>query len=165
MINGAVSDPALWEPYRPLLGRVPDGRKARVPLFDPILFGYLSVMAGSGVGALPALYNAIALRRFGRAAVAVALGLMGRLGFHLLIGAASAAGITNVALVFLMGRLLHLGFGILLAWSQWGTVRGHRVLGGRIVPLLYCVLTTFVILQFLLPFKMLLFLLGVGPND
>jgi hypothetical protein len=146
--------------YRPVLGSVPDGRRSRLPLFDPLFCGYLAPMLGSLVAAVPAVYNAIALRRVAPALVALAIGIGGRDGFGFLLVSLVESGVKNIALVVLAGRVFHAVLGILIGASQWPYVRGHRILGGKTLPLLYGVLAA-VALTALLPGKLTLALLGL----
>jgi hypothetical protein len=97
-------------------------------------------MLGSGVASLLALYNAMALRRAGLALVALAVGAAGWAGFGFLVVTTVSAGLKNVALALLLARIVNVGLGALLGWSQWAHVRGHEFLGGRTVVLLHGVL-------------------------
>jgi hypothetical protein len=147
-------------PYRPVLSRVPDGRRANAPLFDPLFFGYAALMLGAFPASLAALYNAAALRRWKTAALAVLIGIGGWVGFGLVLGALFLAGVKNAALAVFAGRVFSIALGALLAYTQWGHVRGHRILGGRRVPLLYAVLGALA-LQLVLPRRVILLLIGV----
>jgi hypothetical protein len=129
---------------RLLLQRVPDARRAPWPLLPPVLFPYLALMLGSAVAALAALYNAIGLRRPRLALVALAVGAVGWVGFGLLFAVVVSAGVGNPALALLCARLLNVGLGTLLAWSQWAHARGHEFLNGRTVVLLHAVLAAFI---------------------
>jgi len=145
-----------------LLQRVPDGRRASLPLLSPVFFPYAALMLGPAVAGACALYNAVALRRGGLAVVAVVLGLLGWVGFGFVVAAAVAGGLENGLLALLPARLLNVGFGTLLAWSQWGHVRGHQFLDGKAVPLLHAVLVAFAAI-FIIPLRARLLLEGLWP--
>jgi hypothetical protein len=127
-----------------LLGGVSDARRAPWPLLPPVLFPYVALMLGAAVAAVLALYNALALRRPRPAVVALVVGALGWAGFGFLFAMLVGGGLKNGALALLPARLLNVGLGVLLAWSQWSYVRGHRFLDGRTVPLLHGVLAAFV---------------------
>jgi hypothetical protein len=114
-----------------------------VPLFAPIFFGYSALMLGSGVTAVLAAYNALALRRFGLAFVNLALGLCGLLVSMVALFGVLALGVENPHLVVLTGRLVQIGFGALIAWTQWRHVGGHDFLDGKTIPLLGSLLAAF----------------------
>ena len=140
-----------------LLQRVPDARRARAPLLPAIFLPYVALMLGSGVAAACALYNAIALRRMRLVVWAVVLGVLGWVGFNLVIGIVIRLGLSNVVLAVLPARLVNLGLGALLAWTQWAHVRGHTFLAGRTVPLLHAVLAAFALVLVLpVPAKLVL---------
>jgi hypothetical protein len=145
-----------------LLQRVPDARRAPLPLFPPVLLPYVALMLGVAVAGLLALYNSLALRRARPAMVAVAVGVVGWLGFGSLFSMLWAAGLHNALLALLFARLLNVGLGAALAWSQWSHVRGHTFLDGRTVVLLHAVLAAFV-LVLVMPFKLRLALEGLWP--
>jgi hypothetical protein len=132
-----------------LLERVPDARKAPWPLLPPVLFPYVALMLGIAVAALLALYNSVALRRVKPALAALLVGVLGWLGFGFLFAMLIGGGMRNVALALLPVRLVSVGLGALLAWSQWSHVRGHRFLDGRTVQLLHGVLAAFAATYFL----------------
>ena len=126
--------------YTAVLGRVPDGRRGRLPLLSPVLLGYLSLLLGAPLAAFGAGYNALVLRRARPLLAALAVGVFGWFAFGLLLNLLWSRGTRNFALLLLAGRLLHVALGCLLAWSQWAHFRGHRFLDGREVPLLPSVL-------------------------
>lgn len=132
-----------------LLQRVPNGRRAPVRLFTAVFLPYASLMLGPAVAAACALYNALALRRVRPAVVAVFLGLAGWVGFGFFLEVVVSAGLKTPSLALLPGRLMNIGVGVLLAWSQWAYVRGHRFLDGRVVGLLPSVMVAFAIFVFL----------------
>ncbi|MGH9884676.1 MAG: hypothetical protein ACREBE_04060 [bacterium] len=148
--------------YTPVLGRVPDARRAPIPLFPPAVLGYLALMLGAGVAGTLALWNALALRRAGVALVSLALGLVGWAGYGAVIVATASSGVKNVAVLLLLARVFSLAIGIVLAWHQTAQVRGHSFLDGRTVPLLPCIVAGLV-LSLLLPWRVLLVLMGYWP--
>ncbi len=143
-----------------LLQRVPDARRAPLRLFPPVLLPYVALMLGVAVAGVLALYNSLALRRARPAIVAVAVGVVGWLGFGFLFAMLVAAGLHNVLLALLPVRLVNVGLGAVLAWSQWSHVRGHTFLEGRTVVLLHAVLAAFV-LVLLMPVRLRLVLEGL----
>ena len=126
--------------YTAVLARVPDGRRGKLPLFGPVLLGYLALLLGAPLAAACAGYNALVLRRARPFLAALAVGAFGWFAFGFLFQLLWSRGGRNVALLLLAGRLLHVSLGCLLAWSQWAHFRGHRFLEGREVPLLPAVL-------------------------
>lgn len=146
--------------YEPRLLKMPDGRRAAMPLFNPVIIGYVSLMLGSLAGAALAVYNAIALRRARPLVRAVFLGGLGWLGFLIVVSALWHAGLKNPNLAILAGRLFHLVVGILLGAGQVPYVRGHAILGGGEVPFLPAFLGAFA-LTFVLPPRIQLLLLGL----
>jgi hypothetical protein len=146
-------------PYRPQLDRLPDARRGAVPILDPVLLGYVALMLGSAVAGLLALYNAVVLRRPRLALIAVGTGAAGWVAFGAAAVAMIAAGLDQAAPLLLVARLLSLGFGILLAWSQWASARGHRFLAGPVVALLPSLLVALA-LTFVLPWRTQLLMQG-----
>ena len=126
--------------YTAVLARMPDGRRGRLPLFGPVLLGYLALFLGAPLAAACAGYNALVLRRARPLLAALAVGTFGWFAFGFLIQLLWSRGARNFALLLLAGRLLNAALGCLLAWSQWAYFRGHRFLDGREVPLLPAVL-------------------------
>jgi hypothetical protein len=136
--------------YQPQLQRIPDARKAPVPLIPVFLLLYIFLAFGGLAGGIAALYNAVALRR-------------PWLIFAGLVAAASAfvlsfAAIYTMAVTGMSGRALglplqlsYLGFGGLLGWQQWAHVRGHDHLDGQTVPVLQGFLGLFALQWFLSP--------------
>lgn len=145
-----------------LLQRVPDARRAPLPLVPPVLLPYVALMLGIAVAGLLALFNSLALRRAKPAVVAVVVGVAGWLGFGLLFAVLVAGGLDNIPLALLPVRLLNIGLGAVLAWSQWSHVRGHTFLDGRTVVLLHAVLAAFV-LVLVMPVRLRLVLEGLWP--
>ena len=143
-----------------LLQRVPDARRAPLQLFPPVLLPYVALMLGIAVAGLLALYNSLALRRAKPAIVAVAVGVVGWLGFGFLFAMLVAGGLDNIPLALLPVRLLNVGLGAVLAWSQWSHVRGHTFLDGRTVVLLHAVLVALAI-ALLMPVRLRLVLEGL----
>jgi hypothetical protein len=146
--------------YLPALARVPDARRAPLPLFEPVLLAYVALLLGAPVASLLALFNAAVLRRPGPALLAAAAAAGSWLGFAALVSVLWELGARNVPLIILGGRIVHLLVGVLLAWSQWAHHRGHVFLDGREVPLLPAVLTAMA-LNYVLPFPFLLWLWGL----
>lgn len=66
----------------------------------------------------------------------------------------------NYRLVRVVGYLVHVLFGALLVPSQWRHFRGHRHLGGKVIPLLG-VAVAGILVQLALPPRVLLLLLGL----
>lgn len=145
-----------------LLQRVPDARRAPWPLLPPALLPYVALMLGVAVASLLAAYNALALRRARLALVALAVGIAGWLGFGLLFSLALSGGLQNVLLALLPARLVNVLLGVLLAWTQWGHVRGHAFLDGPTVALVHAVLAAFVAVL-ILPIRPQLLLEGLWP--
>jgi len=143
----------------PLLSRVPDARRSRLPLFPAAYFPYAALMIGAAPAAVCALWNAAGVRRWRPAIAALLLGAASWAGFGVVVGL-GMHGTRNLALVVIGARLVNLGFGLLLARTQWAYVRGHRFLGGAAVPLLQAVLATLV-LALVLPTSTLLALWGL----
>lgn len=147
------------EPYKPILGRLPDGRVGRFPLFEPVAFGYLAVSLGGPVASVCALYNGLLLRRTGLVLRAIVIGALSFVCFFVAVTSLIGGGTTDGAVIRLVGSLIHLLFGALLAASQWDHFRGHRLLGGAVVPLLGTVIAG-VLLRTILPTEVVLILLG-----
>lgn len=145
-----------------LLRRVPDARRAPWPLLPPVFLPYLALMLGAGPAALAALYNAIGLRRPRLALTALIVGLVGGASFAVMAALAVRGGIENPALALLPARLVNVGLGAALAWSQWAHLRGHEFLDGRTVPLLHAVLLTLAAVL-LIPSRAQLALEGLWP--
>lgn len=143
-----------------LLQCLPDARRALWPLLPPAALAYLALMLGAAPAALCALYNAVALRRPRPAALAIVVGVVGWVGFGVVFGLLVAAGLKPVALAVLFARIVNVGLGVLLAWSQWAHARGHGFLKGRMLPLLPIVLAAFAAVM-LLPHRLWLLLQGL----
>ena len=150
-------------PLQPLLRRYPDAREARVPLIEPVLLPYVALMFGSSAAALLATYNSIALRRWGLAALSVAMGIIGWLAFAAIVLAALAHPDWNLHLAVLGGRALHFLLGGLLLFQQRRIVHGHAFLGGRMVPMRASYLLAFG-LAFVIPNTIVALMLGVPPG-
>jgi chromate transport protein ChrA len=148
------------ETYPLVLSRHPDARKARLPLFEPLAFGYLALSLGGPVASLCAIYNGLLLRRPGLAIRALVVGLLSAVTFFVTVAFLIGAGMENYRLVRVVGYLVHVLFGALLVASQWRHFRGHRHLGGKVIPLLGAVVAG-ILLQLALPPKILLLLLGL----
>jgi hypothetical protein len=127
------------------LSRVPDARRSRLPLFEPAFLPYAALMIGAAPAAVVALWNAVGVRRWRPAALALVCGVAGWVGFGIIIQLLLGAGWRSLSLAIIVARLANLGFGLLLARSQWAYARGHRFLGGRAVPLLPAVVVTLVV--------------------
>lgn len=146
--------------YAPVLARHPDARKAALPLFEPLTFGYLALLLGGPVASVCALYNGLLLRRPGLVARAILVGVLSAVAFFLTVAFLLGAGAENFRVIRLAGYLVHVLFGALLVTSQWRHFRGHRFLGGSVIPLLWVVIAG-IVLQLLLPPKVVFFLLGI----
>ena len=122
-----------------VLQSVPDGRVAPIPLARPELLIYLALLIGIVPTALLTLGVGASLRRGRLVLQAAAIGL---LGFLLplavfLAGLAIAGEALHVPLAFVVVRVLSVGFGWVLYTVARPHVRGHQVLGGRTLPLLW----------------------------
>ena len=146
-------------PYEARLVRVPDGRRAPLALLDPVFLGYAGLILGAPFAGLCALYNAVLLRRLSLAVEAIAVGLGSWLLFWPVANWIYDLGLDNVRLIRLVLKAIAVGLGALLASRQWPHVRGHRVLDGQIVPLLWCVVIGFALVMWM-PAGLALRLLG-----
>lgn len=146
--------------YEPVLSRHPDARKARLPLFEPLAFGYLALSLGGPVASLCAIYNGLLLRRPGLVVRAILVGVLSALAFVLTVALLIGTGVENYQLVRTVGYLVHVLFGALLVISQWRHFAGHKFLGGSAIPLLWVVIAG-ILLQLQLPPKIALLLLGL----
>jgi hypothetical protein len=117
----------------PLLQREPDARKAPVAAFGEVTPLYLALMLGVPLAALTVLWNAVWMRRPGRALSSLVLGVAGSVACTLALGAAVKAG-ANVSLAFFVAQITAVGVGFVLYRLQRSIVRGHRLLQGRVVP-------------------------------
>lgn len=152
--------PASVVPYPERLSRYPDARRASVPLAGPFLVAVLSLAFGAGPGALLAIYNAVAIRRWGRAVAAGLLGLVASVSFLLALAALhTAEAPTNVG--FLVGRAVHAVFGILLVATQLRPVLGHFRLRGPEIPTLPTALAVMA-LTFVVPGRFVLGTMSLG---
>lgn len=145
---------------KPLLARHPDARRAPAPLLEPILLPYVAIMFGSVVAAAVATYNALMLRRPALIARSLLLGVMGWLGFLMMPALLRPAGITNLSVAVILGRLVHFAIGGVMFWIFRPHAGGHEFLGGKNVPLLPSYLVAFLI-AWNLPARVTLMLLGV----
>lgn len=149
-------------PLRPLLQRYPNARAASVPLLEPVLLPYVSLLLGSACAGALAAYNAIAMRRWALAAVCVAIGAAGWLAFAaIVIGVENAN--ANVRLVIFVGRAMQFILGGVLFALQRRSVRGHEFLHGRMLPLPATYLLAFG-LAMVMPGTVLALMLGVPPG-
>jgi len=146
--------------YPAILSRHPDARKARMPLFEPLTFGYLALSLGGPVASLCALYNGLLLRRPALVLRAVLVGVFSAVAFFLTVVFLLGAGLENYSLLRVIGYLVHVLFGALLVTSQWHHFHGHAFLRGRAIPLLWVVVAG-IVLQLMLPPKVVLLLLGL----
>lgn len=156
-------DGAFDGPLRPLLARYPDARRANVPLFEPVLLPFVALMFGAPAAGALAAYNAIALRRWARAAAAIAIGIAGWLAFVFIIVVSDSLITHNARLVILIGRAMHFLLGAVLYLQQRRIVTGHEFLAGRMVPMRASYLLAFA-LQFVIPGALLALMLGVPPG-
>lgn len=146
--------------YERVLSGYPDARRARLPLFEPLAFGYLALSLGGPVASLCALYNGLLLRRPGLVLRAILVGAFSALAFFLTVAFLLGAGLENYSFVRVIGYLVHVLFGALLVSSQWRHFHGHAFLRGRAIPLLWVVIAG-IVLQLMLPPKVVLLLLGL----
>ena len=149
-------------PLRPLLQRYPNARAASVPLFQPVLLPYVALLFGSAAAGLLAACNSVAMRRWGLAALSIAIGITGWLSFAAIVIAASDAN-ANIRLVVFAGRALHFILGGVLFALQRRSVHGHEFLRGRMLPLQATYLLAFG-LAIVIPGSVLALLLGVPPG-
>lgn len=143
---------------RPQLGRYPDARRATVPLFDAVLLSYLGLAFGAGVAGLIGCFNAVAIRRFGLAALSLLTGAAAWLSYAFVLQAVDRA-THNVPLAVFAGRAMHFAVGSGLYFTQRAYVRGHTFLGGTKLPVMQTYAAA-VLLVILLPNAVLWFLLG-----
>jgi hypothetical protein len=147
---------------RPLLKRYPDARRAPIPLVEPVLLPYLALLFGSAVAGVVAAYNAVAIRRFGLAALSLAAGAAGWAAFALLvIRVEDAHG--NLELALIVGRILHFIIGGWLFLTERPYLRGHAFLQGRMLPVVLTYVVAFVI-ALVMPADIWLLLTGVPPG-
>jgi hypothetical protein len=148
---------------RPSLRRYPDARRAFATQIDPLLLPYVSIMFGSAAAGLIACYNAIVMRRFGQALLALLTGIIGWVACVLMVSAANDANVENVGFVLIGVRVLHFAVGGLLFFMQRPHVHGSVFLGGRLTPIAITYAAAFV-LAVMMPVRVLLILLGVPPG-
>lgn len=89
--------------YEPVLSRHPDARKARLPLFEPLAFGYLALWLGGPVASLCAIYNGLLPRRLGLVVRAILVGVLSALAFVLTVALLIGTGVENHRLVRIVG--------------------------------------------------------------
>jgi hypothetical protein len=147
---------------RPLLARYPDGRRSPLPLVEPVLLPYLALLFGSAVAGVVGAYNALAIRRFGLAALSLAAGAVGWFAFALLVVRVDDAH-GNVELAVIAGRFLHFIIGGLLFLKQRPYARGHAFLQGTMLPVVMTYIAALVI-TLAMPSKILALLVGVPPG-
>lgn len=145
---------------QPLLRRHPDARRSGIPLLDPILLPYVALMLGSGVAALAACYNALLLRRAGLALRSIFLAVVGWVLFLVVVVGTRRAGLENLAVGLILGRVVHFACGGVLYWMQRPYFRGHQFLRGPVIPMLASYLVALLV-SMKLPVKVTLLLLGV----
>lgn len=145
---------------RPSLRRYPDARRAAAPQIDPLLLPYVAIMFGSAVAGLIACYNAIVIRRFGHALLALLFGAFVWIGCVLV---ASAANQANIGFILITVRVLHFLAGGILFFVQRPHVHGSAFLRGSVAPVAACYVAALVI-ALTLPVRVMLVLLGVPPG-
>jgi len=143
---------------RPQVRRFPDARRASLPLFDAVLLSYIGLAFGAGVAGLIGCFNAVAIRRFGLAALSLLTGAVAWLSYAFIIEAVDRA-THNVPLAIFAGRAMHFAVGSGLYFAQRAYIRGHTFLGGTKLPVMQTYVAA-VLLLFLLPNAVLWFLLG-----
>lgn len=148
------------DPSKPLLRRHPDARKGRAPLLHPILLPYLALMFGSAVAGLAGTFNALMLRRTSLALKSLAIGAAGWLSFMLVVALVRKAGVENVAVAVVIGRVMHFALGGALYFVHRPHFRGHEFLNGKTAPLLGSYLVA-ILASMYMPAKLTLLLLGV----
>ena len=115
---------------RPLLRHLPDARRSRMYLIDPVLFPYLALLFGLPIVVLFSCFNAAALRRWGLLAASLGIGVGGWLAFLFSVGS-----LRHTAFALIGGRAVNFAVGILFFLLQRAHIRGHAFLGGQLVPL------------------------------
>jgi hypothetical protein len=148
---------------RPSLRRYPDARRAAAPQIDPLLLPYAALMLGSAVAGVLAFYNAIVIRRFGNALLALLLGAAGWICCVLMVAAANDARVENVGFVLLGVRVVHFVIGGILFFLQRPHVHGNVFLRGDVAPTRASYFAALAIAWFL-PIRIVLVLLGVPPG-
>jgi hypothetical protein len=148
---------------KPQLKRYPDARRGRWRLVPSALLGYFGLFLGPGVAGLLGVANGLALRRYGLAAGAFAIGAVSWVVCPIAaVLVARAAGIDSLGFVLLMSRLLGAVTGIWLALRSSPHVRGHVFLRGRTFPVLEPVLAA-TVLSFVIPARFILIVSGFWP--
>ena len=140
---------------RPLLRHLPDARRSRMYLVDPVLFPYLALLFGLPIVVLFSCFNAAALRRWGLLAASLGLGVFGWMGFIQAVNVLS-----DTAFALIGGRAVNFAFGIVFYFLQRAHIRGHAFLGGQLVPLRPFYIGALVVAVFM-PEPMARVLLGV----
>ena len=144
----------------PRLARYPNARRAAWPLVEPLLLPYLGLMFGSLLVGVVAAVVLASLRRGWAALLAFAAGAVTWISISPAIDFAYSLGVENPRLLVLVVRLIHFVMGGLLFGLCARHVRGHRFLGGRMMPAVASYLTAF-LLAMVLPWRVLILLLGV----
>lgn len=144
------------ESLRPLLRPMPDARRSRTSLIDPILFPYLALLFGIPIVVLLSCFNAAALRRWGLLAGGIALGVAGWLGFL-----ESVYLWRHTAFALIAGRVVNFAFGCFFYFLQRMHTRGHSFLGGRLFPMRPIYIGAFVVAVFM-PSSLARLLMGVS---
>lgn len=122
----------------PLLQREPDARRAPVPAFSAEAPIFIGLLLGAPVAAAAVVWNAAWMRRPGLIAAAVALGVVGSAATSAAVVILVAVGSEPSAAHF-AAQLVAVGVGGALTWLQRSHIRGHRLIGGETVNLLYSV--------------------------
>jgi hypothetical protein len=122
----------------PRLRGVPDARRGRLPLVEPVAVGYLAFALGLPVAGLAAVYCAVLLRRPGLALMTGLIAASGWLAFWPALDLL-ADDVSDLPWVFMVLRVGLAGFGVALAVLLHPHVRGHRFIRGRMWPVLHVV--------------------------
>jgi hypothetical protein len=122
----------------PVLTRVPDARVAPFPLVPEAGYLYLSLLIGIVPSMLVLFVSAVGLRRARLALAAIGIGALGFLAPLVPILAYAQTGADpNYPLIFFGVRLLSVALGFWAYKVATPHVRGHRLLEGRELPLLW----------------------------
>lgn len=121
--------------YTLQLQRVPDARRAPIPVFHSLFFAYSALLLGSPLAAGLALFNAVLLRAWLQAVTALAVGALGFLSASALVEELLLADV-SVPVAVLLLRMMHVVLGAVLSVLQHPYVRGHLFMDGTLVPIL-----------------------------
>lgn len=155
-----MSETAADSVYQPSLGRFPNGRASWIPLLQPFHLAYCALLFGAGVGAGLGVLNALGLRRPGLALKSILLGGLTVAIYLLVLGLLWRAGMENVGLLLVLGRIVHALGGFALALLHHRHALGSVLVDGRLVPILPGAGALFV-LHFIVPVKTVIGMMGL----